>query len=154
MRDLARILKRDEDEAFLIGLLHDIGNVITLRIVTGHERLTQEPIEIPTFESLCHETHQEFGELIADAWNLPQELKSLIADHHRYPEADDPLRTQRLMLMLTDMITQMLGFAPPAQYDLASATVVRELGLTGCPDFERLLVELPEKIDETVSSLS
>ena len=154
MRHLARILKRDEDEAFLIGLLHDIGNVITLRIVMEHERMTHEPIDIPAFEFLCHETHQEFGELITEAWGLPDDLKSLVADHHSYPEPDDPLRTERLMLILTDMISQMLGFAPPAQYDLANATVVSDLGLAGSPDFERLLAELPETIDKTVSSLS
>ncbi len=149
MRELARLTRMDPEEAFTIGLLHDIGNVLTLRLVLEHERSHRQAIDTDTFDFLCYETHQEFGELIANAWQLPPELKSLISDHHVYPRDDDLLRKQRLMLILTDMISQMLGYAPAAQYDLLRAEVVRDLGLSDQRAFLDLLAALPDRISAT-----
>jgi HD-like signal output (HDOD) protein len=154
MRELAPFLHRDEEEAFTIGLLHDIGNVVTLRLVLEHERSTHVNIDTDTFDYLCYETHQEFGELIANAWQLPPDLKSLISDHHIYPGSDDPLRRDRLAVLLTDMICQMLGYAPLAQYDLLNATVVADLGLAGRPEFTELLAALPDRIASVADEFS
>lgn len=151
MRELGQLLHMDPEEAFLTGLLHDIGNVIVLRLVYQHENLTRSLIEPPTFHYLCYETHQEFGELIADAWQLPINLRSLVANHHAYPLDNDPLRRDRLMLVLSDMIGQMLGYLPSAQYDLLNVQAVKDLGLSGRTDFVDLLAHLPDKIDQTAA---
>lgn len=153
MRELSAFTKVDPEDAFLIGLLHDIGNVIVLRTVTEEERRFHISVDVGSFEYLCYVSHQEFGELIADAWKLPQRLKTLICDHHRYPESDDPLRTERLMLIVTDMVNQMLGYGPEAQYDLLSTLAVEELGLLNSPRFGQCLAELPAKIEEAALSL-
>ncbi|MBN1490374.1 MAG: HDOD domain-containing protein, partial [Phycisphaerae bacterium] len=71
MHALAEFSGDDADEAFLIGLLHNIGNVIVLRIMHSQDAFSHEAIDLDTFEYLCHESHQEFGELVAEAWNLP-----------------------------------------------------------------------------------
>ncbi|MBI1827036.1 MAG: HDOD domain-containing protein [Planctomycetes bacterium] len=149
MRELAGLLHIEPEEAFLTGLMRDIGNVIVLRLMREQEQLTNSAIETETFHYLCHETHQEFGELIADAWKMPVNLKSLIANHHAFPLDDDPLRRERLMLILTDMICQMLGYMPEAQYDLMRAQAVHDLGLADNAAFEVLLARLPNRIEET-----
>ncbi|MEK6676915.1 MAG: HDOD domain-containing protein, partial [Planctomycetota bacterium] len=152
MRGLAEFTKLDPDDALLIGLMHDIGNVLVLRIT--HERqVMQTRLDWGTFEYLCFECHQEFGELIAEAWKLPSELKSLISNHHACPNPEDPLRVQRWMLMLTDMVNQMLGYDVEAQYDLMRSRPVMELGLLGRSDFEDFFGRLPEEIEEMLASL-
>jgi HD-like signal output (HDOD) protein len=111
---------------------------------------TSVPIrDIPNdaFEYLSYETHQHFGELVAEEWNLPQTLKSLIANHHTYPELDDPLRVHRLMLLLSEMICALLGFRPEVPYRLLETQAVEELGLTHRADFIHFLVDLPEKVE-------
>ena len=153
MHGLAKFAQVDEEDAHLMGLLHDIGSVIVLRIVLDGHMSSRYDIDVDTFEYLCLECHQEFGELVADAWALPSDLKSLIASHHTYPEPDDPLRTARLLLQLTDMINAMLGFGSPRRYDLLNSRVVDDLGLKGRADFVAFLKDLPDQIEQTVEWL-
>jgi HD-like signal output (HDOD) protein len=85
MHSLSAFTRVDENDAFLLGLLHDIGQVIVLRVVRTNQALSGAEIDDDTFDYLCHECHQEFGELVAAAWELPSTFRSLIADHHAYP---------------------------------------------------------------------
>jgi HD-like signal output (HDOD) protein len=153
MRSLAPLVGMDEEDAFTLGLLHDIGNVIVLRSTCDQEAVTHSWIEADTFEYLCFETHQEFGELIANQWQLPDSLRAVIVDHHRAPGPNDPLRTERRLIILTDMICQMLGYAPWREYDLLQTDVVRKLGLTEDRRFHKALQGLPGQIEETLASL-
>jgi HD-like signal output (HDOD) protein len=150
MRELSRFTTVDEEDAFLIGLLHDIGSVIVLRIAQTQKQHTGYEVDVDTFDYLCYECHQEFGELVAEQWHLPETLKTLIADHHTYPSSDDPLRIERLQLQVTDMVTAMLGYAPSASYDLREARAVIELGLADRGDFVAFLDELPERVEEVL----
>lgn len=154
MRELSRLTSVGSEDAFLIGLLHDIGNVIVLRTVNEEERRFHMTVDVRSFEYLCHICHQEFGELIADAWQLPERVKKLIRDHHSYPDPENQLRTERLMLIVADMINQMLGYAPEVQYDLLSTPAVEELGLLNSPGLDQSLAELPSKIEEVIKSLA
>ncbi len=153
MRGLSEFTKIGEEDAFLAGLLHDIGNVVVLRVTYGELGAQPYDIDLSTFEYLCHECHQEFGELIADAWSLPPNLKTLISDHHRSPEADDPQRVIRFQLQLTDMINSLLCYAPHLGYNLLESRPVHELGLSDRADFVAFLENLPEHVEETVESL-
>ncbi len=150
MRGLCRFTHVDEEEAFLIGLMHDIGNVIVLREVQKQETMLQYVIDVPTFDYLCDECHQEFGELIAEAWQLPDELTTLIADHHREPDDDDPLRVQRYQLQLTDMILSLLSYSPRIEYNLPGSNAARELGLSANDEFVVYLDRLPSDLDSSM----
>lgn len=153
MRGLSEFTSVDKEDGFLIGLLHDIGNVIVLRIVHGDGRLPRYEVDLDTFEYLCAETHQEFGELIADAWSLPANLKVLLSDHHNYPAHDDPLCTPRLQLQVTDMIASLLGFAPYQPYNLLECRAVQDLNLASHPKFLPFLKNLPDDVNETIGAL-
>lgn len=152
MRELARLTNVDAEDAFLIGLLHDIGSVIVLRIAHSQRKFSHHEIDIDTFDYLCAECHQEFGELVADAWKLPSSLKNLIADHHRPDADDDPLRNERLLLQVSDMCCSLLGHAPFVAYNLLESHAVQALGLRDRPEFIAVLQDLPGIIDETVGN--
>jgi len=151
MRSLAPLVSLQPEDAFLIGLLHDIGGVMVLRLAGG-KSIPGYKVDADTFEYLCHECHQEFGELIAAGWKLPERLASLIADHHRYPAPDDPARTERLCLQTTDMIAALLEYSPPVRYDLIHARPVIDLGLSDSPRFVPFLVELPELLADCLDN--
>lgn len=153
MRGLSDFTDLNKEDAFLMGLLHDIGNVVVLRIVYGERVAQRYEIDPDTFEYLCHECHQEFGELIADAWLLPPDLKALISGHHTYPDPNDPLRNPRLQLQLTDMINALLCYTPFVPYNLLESRVVDDLDLAGRDDFTVFLEQLPDQVDETVGAL-
>ncbi len=148
MGGLSQFTNVDAEDAFLIGLLHDIGNVVVLRIVRSNQELGRAEIDDDTFDYLCYECHQEFGELVAGAWKLPTTCASLIADHHSYPADDDPLRVERLQIQLSDMIAAMLGYGPPATYDILNSRIAVELGLTNRPGFTAFLERLPAELEQ------
>ena len=150
MRELSRFTKIDAEDAFLMGLLHDIGSVIVLRIAHTQRKFSSYELDIDTFDYLCAECHQEFGELVADAWKLPTSLKNLIADHHTPAAEDDPQRVERLLLQVSDMCCSLLNHAPFVAYNLLESHAVKALGLHDQPDFERVLKNLPGIIDETL----
>jgi len=152
MRALARFACCDEEEAFLVGLLHDIGNVIVLRLASEQQAVTKTQIDLQTFDYLCFECHQEFGELIAEAWNLPPKLKALISNHHTYPAPDDPVKTERLLLILADMISSMFSYGPPAHFRLLETRTAADLQLVGRQDFVEFLRTLPDELEETLDS--
>ena len=153
MHGLSDFVDIDKDEAFLIGLLHDIGYVMVLRIVLGDKLSPKYETDSDTFDYLCYECHQEFGELIANAWSLPSNLKAIISDHHRHPDQDDPLRTYRLLVELIDMVNSLLGYASYRPYDLLRSRAVTELGLADNDKFVAFLEELPDMIYESVEML-
>ncbi len=150
MSGLAKFTALSEEDAWLTGLLHDVGNVIVLRVVGNHRSVSGYQIDAETFEYLCFESHQEFGELVAEAWNLPPRLKSLLADHHRHPEPDDPLRTERLTIQLSDMIASLLGYAPSVSYDLLATRPAQDLGLAEREDFVAFLRSLPTQVRDAM----
>lgn len=152
-RGLSAFTGTDKEEAFLIGLLHDIGNIVVLRVVHGESPFANYDMDDGTFEYLCHESHLEFGELIADSWRLPEKVKSLICNHHTYPASDDPLRIDRLQLMAADMINALFGYSPYVPYDLLHTPVIRDLDLTERDDFVSFLSTLPDEVDETLGAL-
>lgn len=108
-------------------------------------------IEPVAFEYLCHESHQEFGELLADSWSLPDRLKRLIRDHHSYPVAHDPCRTERLMLRVANTICSLLGYMPYAPVNLVKSRAVQEPGLSHRQGFVAFLEERPDELERSVS---
>ncbi len=152
MRALSKFTNVDEEDAYLLGLLHDIGCVVVLRIILNDRTVSSFDPDERTFEYLCAECHQEFGELIANEWNLPDDIKAIITDHHRFPSEDDPLRTHRLQLQLTDIILSLQRFQPYQPYDLLNTDVVKALNLHMRPNFVPFLENIPNLIDEAFSS--
>ncbi len=153
MRGLAEFVRIDPEDAALIGLLHDIGSVIVLRLGQSEVDAGRYTLEFDSFEFFCYEAHQEFGELVADGWKLPDKLKSLIASHHDLPADDDPLRVERWLLQLTDMINSMLGYGNEATYDLMNSLPVLELGLCDKPGFTDFIDRLPDELDEALKAI-
>lgn len=87
-RQISDILDmRGTEEAFLCGLLHDIGKILLLRAEPElFDRLAQDKSE---FELLHDEerayglTHAEVGAYVTHKWQLPDVVCGVIMHHHR-----------------------------------------------------------------------
>jgi putative nucleotidyltransferase with HDIG domain len=146
MRALAGCVGADPEEAYLIGLLHDIGNVLVVREVQDQQALLHYRLDVESFEWLCHHHHQTLGRLVAEAWELPDKVQALVADHHSPVTPHDPLGRERHMIALTDMTKAMLGYAPRRDYALLTSTPAAALGLTESRAFTALLDQLPSQL--------
>jgi len=123
---------------------------MVLRILNDNIKTSHTALDLGSFEYLRRQTHQEFGELIANAWLLPPELTSLITDHHRFPETGDPLARFRLMLLLAEMIGSMLYLNEKQDYDLIHGRPAVNLGLANLSAYHNWLSELPAEIDQVL----
>lgn len=90
-RELAQVAKMDTGEAFLLGLLHDVGKVI---LAMTSPELESHVLQLARSEGMAmHDaeqrlfgvTHAEVGAVVARQWNFPASFAEAIADHHRSP---------------------------------------------------------------------
>jgi putative nucleotidyltransferase with HDIG domain len=85
----------DPGEAFLAGLVHDVGRLAILELGRNLQvrlaRLIEAGCDLVSAEfSLCGMSHADIGELIMNRWRFPVELIAAVKNHHR-PEAHNPL---------------------------------------------------------------
>jgi putative nucleotidyltransferase with HDIG domain len=90
------------EEAFVAGLIHDIGKVVLIEC--SPQRYEQVLLDIAAGAQAEDAeraqfgiTHQRAGRKLAARWGLPHDLQSLIGDHHdidplRPPRALDPMQ--------------------------------------------------------------
>lgn len=87
-RELAKIASLDTGEAFLLGLLHDVGQLVLAMTSPAQEA---QALHICRSENVAlHEaerrvfgvSHPEVGAAVARQWNFPASLAEAIAGHH------------------------------------------------------------------------
>lgn len=88
-RELARRVGIDEDAAFTLGLVHDIGRLV---LVSSYEEDYAQAIEYRTINDCLmyiaerHQfglDHTDVGALVAEHWHFAPETVAAIAAHHR-----------------------------------------------------------------------
>ena len=127
-----------EQEAFVAGLLHDIGK-LALALFLPEEwdaiRAYQRSHRVSDFEAeqaVMGITHQDIGRLLIEQWNLPAPYLSAICRHH-VPLKDvqeiDPL-TAFVHVGNTLAYECELGFSPPGSGNEAEPFIVDFLGVS------------------------
>ncbi len=130
-QEIARISRRvNPQEAYLAGLLHDIGFVmIDQYLHKPFRRIIDELTpERPAYQ-VEHDTigfdHSELGEYVAVKWKLPVHLTDAIGHHHHPSDYDGPHRDMVLATALSDWLCDFrhcpaLGIStsstPPAEW--------------------------------------
>lgn len=154
------------DEAFLGGLLHDIGIVVEMqadrqKLIDVIASLGVNREGAPTEDMLEAElrifgaTHQDFGQALCEKWKFPQAFRYVTGRHH------DPLSLPQESRMLTAIayVADRLAADIEAGFrlDLPDTTidpaVLEELDLSAAA-LEDIRAELPSKIDEAEALLS
>jgi putative nucleotidyltransferase with HDIG domain len=142
----ARLIAREikvvnPEEAFLAGLLHDIGKII----MHNHDRdKFQMVIERHYNEGISFEdaekgiypfTHAELGGCVMKKWNFPKVLVSAVNQHHTFAfdEDDDYYqRTMTAIASLSNLFCLKLGIGtrnPQTDLELADSTAALQLKL-------------------------
>ncbi len=97
-QEIARARRSNVEEAFLAGLLHDVGRPLVLQAVVDEGRL---PAEVE--ERLVDELHAEAGATLIARWGLPARIVEAARHHHDPSAAPDP--TLSALVALADEVT-------------------------------------------------
>ncbi len=103
------------DEAFLGGLIHDLGVMVEMqfdrdRLIETFDKLQIDPSGAPHREMLEVErevfsaTHQDFGQGICDRWKFPKPLAGVCGHHHSPLELPEGGRTLASIVYLADRL--------------------------------------------------
>lgn len=97
------------DEAFIAGLLHDIGKLLLITVVENllrSDRSDHRPSDI-LLNEVMENFHAEHGCLLMENWNFPETYCKVAREHHTGDA--DPNDTLMLMVRLVNKACNKLG---------------------------------------------
>lgn len=113
-KEVATLLRKGVESAFLCGLLHDVGMPIAMQVLCD---LAKEKggrhVPPPIMEAAMLEFHRELGARIAQSWKLGPWITSVIRYHH------DPLKaiTHQHEVLVTSLADKLAYWALDSNQD-------------------------------------
>jgi HD-like signal output (HDOD) protein len=154
------------DEAFLAGLVHDIGVMVELqydrnKLIEVINKVSPDKEGVPSSSMMEAElavfgaTHQQFGKGLCDKWKFPK-VFSLVTGHHHNPlELPSGERTMASLVYVADRMSAGITDSP-YRLDLPDLeldnSVLDELGVTR-EKIEGLREGLTEQVEEVAMLL-
>ncbi len=126
-----------EEDAFICGLLHDLGKFIMARNAPAHMESVLRTAEAEDILFLEAERlrlgydHTELGAYAMERWNLPESLCRVVRFHHRPLDAPESARTLACVTNAADIVARsmLLGSGGDAGVPLLSEEVWERTGL-------------------------
>jgi HD-like signal output (HDOD) protein len=112
-RLVAQLTRRDPDNAFLLGLLHDVGKPVLAwcldRVI--REQVAGRVAFDDVAPDIFHLLHPRVGALIIHHWKLPSGLAGVVTHHHDPSPPEEYLAWARL-LRIADLLYQCWRHSP------------------------------------------
>lgn len=129
---------QEQETYFFCGLLHDIGKVplnnrVPDEYLKALEASSEQRVPLVQAESGTLEfTHSDAGSLIIDAWKLSDDIKDVVAFHHRPNEYQGTHRELVFTVLVADYFANVMeiGFSGNRFPATPPAEVYRTLGIT------------------------
>ncbi len=129
-RLIAHEVDEDAEEAFLCGLLHDIGKLVVLKWVNAEERRSKEPFEPGAVDGMIANWHAGIAGMAFRRWNLPASLDEPVTCHHDFERAEKAV-TMAAVVYLANRLSHRYGFGCEADdTDPSADPVMTFLGLS------------------------
>jgi putative nucleotidyltransferase with HDIG domain len=119
-QQLARTVRVDPDEAFLYGLLHDLGKLVLLKLAKDFAQGGGMPPTDEEMQAVMAERHAAIGGQLMRKWQLPRTLEEPVAFHHE-PTACERFPKQAAVAYAANVLAHRYGFGCRANRE---ATIV------------------------------
>ena len=155
-RLLAQVSFGHVEEAFVAGLVHDMGLLVEFQLFPDKLKAVTERCEVQPQDfreserELIGGDHQAFGSALAAKWKFPPGLRCAISRHHDPENLKPELRRTVTAVRLADTICchNELGLFLTAQTQDITDDLLEYVGVTE-QQVAELLEGLPERIKET-----
>jgi HD-like signal output (HDOD) protein len=144
------------DEAFLAGLIHDIGIMVevqarraqfveTIELLEMDENITLRQAE----SRIIGADHEQFGTGLCKLWKFPTSFQYVTGFHHRPLELAPEHRTLTGLVHIADCLCkrQKLGFTRGIETDTPPSALMDQLKLTE-PVLDEICDRMPDAIEE------
>ncbi len=112
----------DPDEAYTAGLVHDIGKLLYNQFfpedydTVVKKALKEDRNYIEIEKDVLGYTHSEFGFKIAEKWNLPEEIREVIRDHHGVTN-ETKNRLLVAIIGFSNVFSKQIGYNFPWEFE-------------------------------------
>lgn len=154
------------DEAFLAGLIHDIGIIVEIqydrhRLIDVVGRVKVDANGLPTADWMEAETevfgatHQDFGQGLCEKWKFPKNFALVTGYHHRPMELAREIRTLVMIVHVADKLAAKIpgGFRLDNMNTDIDAEILEELKLSS-EAVAQIAEKLPDRIQEVMALMS
>ena len=154
------------DEAFLAGLIHDIGLIVEMqhdrqKLIDVVERLeikggvpSKNMLEVE--EQIFGATHQDFGRALCERWKFPKSFSYVTGSHHDPMELSAGNRTLACVIHVADRLAagvEDAGFRLDLSSLEVNQAILDELGLTR-DQLDSIREQLPQHIEDVKHLMS
>lgn len=138
-------------EAFIAGLLHDIGCLLILKVLEGI-LLADPEVKVISREltnEIMDAMHTESGYELMQKWNLPEVYSAIVRDHHK-EQADTNCVLLSLVRLVDNTCRKLgLGCAPEPGLMLAATAEAQGMGIK-----EIMIAELEIMIEDAMEMVT
>ncbi len=127
---IAKLAHMNAEEAFLAGLLHDIGAPVLLQTLVDLQRETRCAAQRAAVKRAVYERHARAGSDLARSWALSSQLVEIIAFHHVPLSGQVSEKSAALVHLADDLARQLFEDQIEQDQPVASEAVLDALGLT------------------------
>jgi len=128
--ELAPRVRERAEEMYLAGMLHNIGELVLLRLLS--ELGSAKDLSPAAIAEESEDVHESFGAALARSWKLGPKLEWIAGYHHHpraNPEADAERRQRHLVLAGWSLALRYGGPYLPGQSDIDPDPHLEQLGL-------------------------
>jgi len=149
------------DEAFLAGLIHDLGIMVEVqarrtKFVQALEQQSSTPgMTLRQAEEMVMGAHHEhFGAALCRAWKFPKSFVYVTGFHHQPMELAEENRPLTALVHIADVLAakQELGFCGSVETSEIDPELLKGLKLTE-EDLAAVVADLPKALEEAMSLL-
>jgi putative nucleotidyltransferase with HDIG domain len=102
-QEVARVTRRNVEDAFMCGLLHDVGRPVILQALV--QILSEQKLSVPASAVIAAtgELHSDVGGTLADSWGLPEAVEMSIRHHHAASPPDTHVNSVRITSLADEL---------------------------------------------------
>lgn len=151
-----RIFTINGDDAYLCGILHDIGLIVEMEadqevfLKLIEQLVADGPPMVELERQLFHTDHCQIGYILAKDWHIPDPIAEAIRDHHQESNGSITPHSPTGILQMSEYIIQQLHF-PAIKEGLASC-LAPSLAIhiqNNVEEYKVLAEALPEELEKT-----